>query len=108
MRNGGAFPDEFPYPKAAVCFYKVTNCSVRNNTFDLAGVFWYYDDDATENSQRQPSSQPTTALWIDGDSNNNVITNNIFTTKDARVIVSINSKDNEFIGIPEERIIYEF
>lgn len=146
VRNGGAFPKEFPYPKAAVCFYKVSNCSVRNNTFDLAGVFWYYDDDATENNQRQPSVQPTPGLWIEGDGNrivgntfsnsssdsivingndniimnnildsniiingnNNVIANNIFTTKDAMIIVLANSKNNEFIGIPEERIVYKF
>lgn len=69
VRNGGAFPRDNPYPKAAVCFYKVSNCSVRNNTFDLSGTFWYYEDDATENSQRQPSVQPTPALWIEGNCN---------------------------------------
>jgi len=85
VRNGGAFPDEFPYPKAAVCFYKVSDCSVRNNIFDLAGTFWYYDDDATENCQRQPSVQPTPALWIEG--NRNRITGNTFLTSSDKSVV---------------------
>lgn len=144
VRNGGAFPGKFPYPKAAVCFYNVNNCSLRNNIFDSAGLFWYYDDNATENDQRQPSVQHTPALWIEGnnnriianvfsnsasdsiivngnnnifmnnivdkniviDGNNNVIANNIFTNSDAKIIVSPNSKQTEFMNIPEERIVY--
>ena len=69
VRNGGAFPEDFPYPKAAVCFYKVNNCSVRNNTFDRPGTFWYYEDDADQNSQQQSFMQPTPAIWIEGNKN---------------------------------------
>lgn len=91
VRNGGAFPDEFPYPKAAICLYKANNCSVRNNTFDFAGTFWYYDDNATKNSQRQPYTQPTPALWIEG--NKNRIIGNTFsnTASDAIVIKGDNN-----------------
>lgn len=127
VRNGGAFLDEFPYPKAAVCFYKVSNCSVRNNTFDLTGTFWYYDDDATENCQRQPSVQPTPALWIDGNSNriigntfsnsasdaivvngdNNIIMNNIV---DKNIIINGNNNvvaNNVFTNADAKIIVFE-
>lgn len=85
VRNGGAFPDEFPFPKAAVCLYKVNDCSVRDNIFDLPGTFWYYDDDATENCQRQPSKQPVPALWVEGSRNR--ITGNTFLNCSAEAMV---------------------
>ncbi len=69
VRNGGAFPEDNPYPRAALCFYKVSKCCVKNNLFDAAGTFWYYDDDATSNSQRKPFVQPTPSLYIEGDKN---------------------------------------
>lgn len=90
VRNGGAFPEKFPYPKAAVCFYKVFNCFLRNNTFDLAGTFWYYDDDATENSQRQPSKQATPALWIEGDGNR-IIANTFSNCASDAIVINGNN-----------------
>ncbi len=85
VRNGGAFPDEFPYPRAAVCFYKVNNCSVRNNTFDMAGTFWYYNDDALKNSDKKVFNQSTPALRIEG--NNNRIVGNTFSNTGAKSII---------------------
>ena len=86
VRNGGAFPEDNPYPKAAVCFYKVSNCAVKNCTFDRAGTFWYFSPDATKNEERQSSKQPTPALYIKG--NKNQIVGNSFSrcVSDAIVI----------------------
>lgn len=86
VRNGGAFPDDNPYPTAALCFYEVSNCSVRNCTFDRTGTFWYYLPDAKLNKDRQSSKQATPDLFIKGNSNR--IDGNIFTngTTDAIVI----------------------
>lgn len=144
VRNGGAFPEDNPYPRAALCFYKVSKCAVRNNIFDASGTFWYYDDDATSNSQRSPSTQPTPSLFIVGNKNriigntvvngaadaivikgdnniimnnivdrniviqgnNNIIAGNVFTSEDARVIVSKGSIGNEFINISENKLKY--
>ena len=143
VRNGGAFPKDNPYPKAAVCFYKVSKCAIRNNVFDAAGTFWYYEPTATHNSERQPSTTAVPALYLEGNNNRiignsfanssadsivingdgniimnnivdndivingngNIISNNVFTSENSKVILSAVSKDNEFIGIPESRII---
>ncbi len=86
VRNGGAFPENIRYPKAAVCLYKVNNCSVRNNTFDLAGTFWYFDEDATENTQKQPSTQPSSALWIEGNKNR-IIGNTISRSASHSIVI---------------------
>ena len=91
VRNGGGFPEKFPYPKAAACFYKVSYSSVRNCIFDLPGVFWYYENCATSNEQRQVSSNPVPALYIEGD--NNKIIGNIFTNSTADSIV-VNGNNN--------------
>lgn len=85
VRNGGAFPESFTYPKSAVCLYKVNESSVRNSTFDMSGTFWYFDDDATENTQRQPFTQKTPALWIEG--NGNRITGNTISHSASHAIV---------------------
>lgn len=145
VRNGGAFPENNPYPKAAVCFYKVTNCSVRNSTFDMCGTFWYYPDDAKENGERQPSVQLTCGLWVEGDSNriigntfsnsasdsiiikgnsnvimnnivdkniivtgdDNILMNNVFTSVDAKIIISKNSKGTQLINVPKDKVVIE-
>ena len=69
VRNGGAFTDgKGPLP-AAVFFDHVSRCALTHCIFDAPGVFWYYDDNAKENEQRQPSKRKTTALMIIGDEN---------------------------------------
>lgn len=143
VRNGGAFPEDNPYPKAAFCFYKVSKCALRDNVFDAAGTFWYYESNAKSNNERQPSTNSIPALYVEGNKNRiignvfsnsssdsivikgnsnivmnnivdnnividgsgNIISNSIFTNENAKVILSAESKDNEFIGIPENRII---
>lgn len=74
VRNGGAFSgNQLP---AAVFFAHASCCAVTNCIFDAPGVFWYYDDDATKNNERQPSGQTIPALRIIGDENR--IRNNTF------------------------------
>lgn len=85
VRNGGAFPDNNPYPPAAVCFYKVSNCSIRDCTFDGTGTFWYYSPDAKKNSKRVASKQATPCIYIKG--NGNRITGNLFTKCASHAIV---------------------
>ena len=74
VRNGGAFSGD-PIP-AAVFFDHASCCAITNCIFDAPGIFWYYDDNATENRQRQPSAQPIPGLRILG--NENRIRNNTF------------------------------
>lgn len=91
VRNGGAFAKDDPYPKAAVCLYQVSDCSIRNCTFDCAGTFWYYAADAKHNDERQPYTQATPALWIEG--NKNHIIGNTFSNCMADAII-IHGDDN--------------
>lgn len=69
VRNGGAFSDGGDLPAAAVFLDRVTGCAVTNCLFDDPGTFWYYDDDAGSNDERQPSHRKTVALRVVGDKN---------------------------------------
>lgn len=69
VRNGGAFTEEISMQPAAVFFDHVSDCEVNHCIFDAPGTFWYYDPDATQNNQRQPSQRKTTALKIIGNKN---------------------------------------
>ena len=40
--------------------------------------------------------------------NENIISNIVFTSKDAKIIVSKDSSGTEFMNVPEERIVYQF
>lgn len=68
VRNGGAFTSQDPIA-AAVFFDHASQCAVTNCIFDAPGVFWYYDDNATQNNERQPSGRKTPALYIIGNEN---------------------------------------
>ena len=91
VRNGGGFRERVPFPKAAVCFYKVSKCAVRNCIFDAPGVFWYYEPDAVKNSERQPQKNAVPALVIEG--NGNRIISNTFLNCSAEAII-INGDNN--------------
>lgn len=65
-RNGGCFKDGDGLIPAAVLFDHVNNSAVERCLIDDPGTFWYYDRDATENSQRQPSHRKTAAMHIIG------------------------------------------
>ena len=69
VRNGGAFTDGDGHIPAAVLFDHISACSVTHCLFDDPGTFWYYEDTATENRERQPSHRKATALYIIGDKN---------------------------------------
>ena len=91
VRNGGGFRESVPFPKAAVCFYKVSKCAVRNCIFDAPGEFWYYEPDAVKNSERQPQKNAVPALVIEG--NGNRITGNTFLNCSAEAII-VNGDNN--------------
>jgi hypothetical protein len=76
VRNGGAFADGDGQLPAAVFFDHVSNCAVTHCIFDAPGTFWYYDERAAENDERQPSKRMTPALRIVG--NGNRIRDNTF------------------------------
>lgn len=85
VRNGGAFRGEMP-EEAAVTLLGVSNCAVERNNFDDPGTFWYYEDTATENRERQPQKRPCPALIVVGKRNR--IRDNLFqNTKGTAVIV---------------------
>ena len=69
VRNGGCFTDDDELPAAAVLFDRVNNCAVERCLIDDPGTFWYYDEDATHNEQRQPSHRKTAALHVIGSGN---------------------------------------
>ena len=75
VRCGGAFADG--EKAAAVLWEGISRSSVEHCLIDDAGTFWYYDADATENRQRQPSHRRTVGLWVIGHENR--ITNNTVT-----------------------------
>ena len=85
VRNGGCFTGTMPQ-EAAVSLLGVSNCAVERNNFDDPGTFWYYEDTATQNNERQPKKHPVPALIVTG--NRNRIRDNIFqhTTGDAVII----------------------
>lgn len=76
VRNGGAFADTAEHP-AAVLWLGINRSAVDHCLIDDAGTFWYYDADAAENNQRQPSHRRTVGLWVIG--NENRITDNTIT-----------------------------
>ena len=76
VRNGGCFVDGDGRTPAAVLFDGVSRCAVAHCLFDDPGTFWYYNDDATQNTERQPSHRPLVALWVIG--NENRIKDNTF------------------------------
>ncbi len=76
VRNGGAFLDGDGHIPAALFFDNISRSAVTHCLFDDPGTFWYYDDDATSNDQRQPSHRKTVALYVIG--NENRIRDNTF------------------------------
>ena len=82
VRNGGAFADDAEYP-AAVLFLGINRSAIDHCLVDYPGTFWYYDADATENKQRQPTRRAAVGIWVIGRENR--ITDNTIThsTDDA-------------------------
>lgn len=74
VRCGGALGEDDM--AAAVLWQKISRSAIDHCLIDDAGTFWYYDADATQNNQRQPSHRKTVGLWVTG--NENRITNNTF------------------------------
>ncbi|MBQ3015528.1 MAG: hypothetical protein IJD79_01975 [Clostridia bacterium] len=85
VRNGGAFRDGDGHPPAAVYFDGVSKCAISHCLFDDPGTFWYYDDNATSNEERQPSHIKIPALRIEG--NENRICGNTFRNSSSDSII---------------------
>lgn len=75
VRCGGAFSPDAPYA-AAILYRGISRSEIDGCLIDDAGTYWHYDDDATENRERQPSHRRTVGIWVIG--NENRITNNTF------------------------------
>lgn len=84
VRNGGAFNDDVGQQPAAVFFDGASQCAISSCIFDAPGTFWYYEEDATENKERQPSKIRIPALRIVGDQYR--ICNNTFLNSSAESI----------------------
>lgn len=76
VRNGGCFVDGDGHTPAAVFFDHASKCAITHCIIDDPGLFWYYDDSATQNRERQPSRRKTVGLHIVG--NENRIRDNTF------------------------------
>ena len=126
VRNGGCFSDAVPYKPAAVFLDGVSRCAVTHCLFDDPGTFWYYDDSAKSNEERQPSHIKIPALRIVG--NENRIRDNTFRNSSADSItlegngnvlmnniadgnVRINGRGNTVLGLvftkPAAKLILE-
>lgn len=75
IRTGGAFTEGDGLIHAAVCLEKVDTAIFRDNLIDDAGVFWYFNPEATANSDHQTIGFPTIGLYCHG--NENTIMNNV-------------------------------
>ena len=76
VRNAGAFTDDDGRTHAAVFLDHVSRCAITSCLFDDPGTFWYYNDGATQNNERQPAHRPAVALYVIG--NENRLRNNTF------------------------------
>ncbi len=91
VRNGGAFLDSDGHLPAAVFFDGASKCAITHCLFDDPGTFWYYDDNATRNEERQPSHIKIPALRIEG--NENRIRDNTFRNSSSDSI-TVNGNGN--------------
>lgn len=85
IRCGGAFTENDGHIHAGVCLEDVNGAIFRENLIDDAGIFWYFDPEANQNSEHQVTECRTISLFIRG--NNNKILNNIVTNSHAESMV---------------------
>lgn len=89
VRNAGCFTDGDGHIPAAVLFNGVSRSAVAHCLFDDPGTFWYYEDSATRNNERQPSHRKAVALYVIG--NENRIKDNTFMhSSDDSIVVEGN------------------
>ena len=69
VRNAGGFTDSDGMIHAAVFFNGVSRCAISHCLFDDPGTYWYYEDTATQNNERQPSHRKAVALYVIGNEN---------------------------------------
>ena len=126
VRNGGGFSDSDGHIPAALLFDNISRCAVTHCIFDDPGTFWYYDENARYNEERQPSHRKAVALYVIG--NENRIRDNTFLRSsddsiriegDRNILLSnivdgnvrISGKDNTVVNLiftkPTSRLILE-
>ena len=90
VRNGGSFrKDCKPERCAAVMLENANNCLIRNSLIDYAGVFWYYEPTAKENTEKQVEKNPCASLWVHGNKNR-VLANTVSHSSGDSIIVEGN------------------
>ena len=104
VRNCGASPiiDEEP---AAVYLKNISNCFFRDNLVDFPGVFWYFDDNATSNDERQPSTVPAIGLHVKG--NQNRITGNTFNHSSRESVIIEGHRNILMSNIADGNVVIE-
>ncbi len=75
VRNCGSSPVKNEVP-AAIYLKAVSCCTLRDNLVDAPGVFWYYSEDATQNTARQIHKEAAIGLRVIGGQNR--IIGNVF------------------------------
>lgn len=95
VRNAGGFTDNDGLTHCAVFFDGVNECEIKNCLIDAPGVFWYYDDNATSNDERQPSTRNAVGLQVNG--NKNRICDNTFLNSTCESII-INGDGNVLLN----------
>lgn len=83
------------YPNAAVLLNGVRLTTFMNNKVDDAGSFWYFEPDATSNSDKTVYKTPAIGLYLVGKKNQ--IMNNVFTRSTAKAMV-IKGDENAIVG----------
>jgi len=94
VRNCGSSPIKNEEP-AAVYLKNISSCTFRDNLVDYPGVFWYYNEDAVSNGERQISKNTAIGLKITG--NKNRITGNVF-CHSSRESILIEGDSNVLMG----------
>lgn len=93
VRNCGA--NIHSTENASIYFKNVNECLIYNNVIDDAGSFWYYNDDATSNDERQISSTDSVGILVKGNKNN--VFNNVITNS-KKVSIVVQGNNNILVG----------
>lgn len=91
--------------QASVYLKGVESFIFRDNLVDMAGEFWYFGPEATQNGQQQRINHPVIGLCLEGDGNR--IFNNVF-SRSSRESVYVKGCGNILLGnIADRDVIIE-
>ena len=89
----------------AVYWKHIHNCIFRDNLVDSPGVFWYYKDDAKENTDKQIFRTEAAGLVILG--NKNTVMNNVFKNSSAESICIEGNQNVLMCNVADSDVIIE-